>query len=280
MNKNVIVLGKECNNNNNSIPDFIYRDSNNKNSMQYKIVRENSNDWKIYFYESGTLTFLQNKPEYLDVFLVGGGSSSDAGGEGAKMPGSGGAGGFTSRGIIKLNSDINEYSIIVGKGGTPSGATGVNGEDSSAFNLIAKGGIAPNSSNNYIGQGGSGGGGYTTTNDSDDSYKKWTGADGGSNGKNGSGNNRVGQGQGFTTREFYEPNGILYAGGGGGASSATDGTAGGKGGEGGGGNGSTYENKYATPGLPNTGGGGGAYNYDKATAGGSGIVVIRNLRNS
>lgn len=278
MNKNVIILGKECNNNNNSIPDFIYRDLNNKKSIQYQIVQENSNDWKIYFYESGTLTFLHNKPEYLDVFLVGGGSSSDAGGGDEQMPGSGGAGGFTSRGIIKLGLNDNDYQIIIGDGGISTGSTGQDGKPSSAFGLIAKGGIAPKKDNNYIGQGGSGGGGYNKKDG--ETYINWTGADGGSDGKNGSGTDRAGQGQGFTTREFYEPNGTLYAGGGGGASSATNDAAGGKGGEGGGGHGSDRKNIGMTSGLPNTGGGGGACNYSKTTAGGSGIVVIRNLRNS
>lgn len=289
MNKNVIILGKECNNN--SIPEFIYRDLNNKNSMQYKIVQENSNDWKIYFYESGTLTFLQNKPEYLDVFLVGGGASGNAGANGDGTPGSGGAGGFTSRGIIRLDTNINEYTITIGEGGIYAGTSdnegsGDDGKPTSAFGLTANGGIAGKKTNNYISSGGSGGGGYsrdssvTDTSSSNNEY----GANGGKDGNNGSGQEYIGLGQGFTTREFYESKGKLYAGGGGGASSQQN-KNGGIGGEGGGGNGSNSSNDGVTAGKPNTGGGGGGSNNgtkDKKPAGngGSGIVVIRNLRNS
>lgn len=234
----------------------------------YDFIEESLGNWKIRFLESGTLKFLENQPEYLDVFLVGGGS----GGSNQRnyLPGIGGSGGFTKRGIIKLSKEEN-YDIKIGAGGK----NGTNGEDSSAFGLIAKGGIAP-IANNFIGEGGSGGGGYEGENSNSNDITKVAPMDGASNGNDASGvkleldDAYAGKGQGFTTREFYETNGKLYAGGGGGATNGHNGI----GGEGGGGKGGAE----ATAGEPNTGGGGGGKYSANGMPGGSGIVVIRNIR--
>lgn len=243
---------------------------------KYEFIDEDFGNWKIRFLESGTLKFIENQPEYLDVFLVGGGASGCLGGNGTSTPGSGGAGGFTSRGIIKLNSQINEFKIEIGEGGTAVSAQGgSDGKPTKAFDLIAKGGIAGTDNNNFISEGGSGGGGYKVDNSA--SGENEVGCNGGSNGSNGDGETFVGKGQNFTTREFYESNGKLYAGGGGSASSKPN-IEGGLGGAGGGGKGSNSGNTGATAGEPNTGGGGGGGNSAGAQAGGSGIVVIRNTR--
>lgn len=89
-----------------------------------------------------------------------------------------------------------------------------------------------------------------------------------------------GAGQGTTTRAFGEPNGTLYAGGGGGSWSPSGHTgAVGQGGAGGGGRGRNNDNSGnidGTNGTPNTGGGSGGFSGAKVNGqGGSGIVIVR-----
>ena len=104
----------------------------------------------------------------------------------------------------------------------------------------------------------------------------------------------IGVGQGYTTREFGESTGTLYAGGGGGGAgceqtgreSSTYGSGGaGGGGAGGGSTGGSCASMSTTTlkgknGSANTGGGGGGGAYNNSAGnGGSGIIVIRNARN-
>lgn len=86
---------------------------------------------------------------YLSSYLIIAG-----GGGGGVGIGAGGGGGGVLYGSIILNTG-NSYSIVVGGGGNP----GVNGSNSSAFNLTAIGGGGGNTGN----AGGSGGGGGTTS---------------------------------------------------------------------------------------------------------------------
>ena len=155
--------------------------------------------------------------------------------------------------------------------------TRTNGSSTSVAEISASGGYAGASKNG--GNGGSGGGaaGYVKV-----------GGNGGSDGGNGGdskyatvSNTAVtgwtdtfgGTGQGTTTRAFGEPDGTLYAGGGGGM--GTYGIA--WGGSGGGGRGYWAANYTGTitsyspiEGTANTGGGGGG-----GAAGGSGVAIIR-----
>ena len=211
-------------------------------------------DWKIKFTSSGTLRFSKIRGR-IDVFLVGGGGGGYH--NASQSYESGGGGGYTEtyRNIELLPN--TDYSIIVGAGG----ATDQNGSNSSAFGKTALGGKGVSSWNSNGGDGGSGGGG------GGGGGINVYGGDGGSDGGdgypgNGSTARLGGKGQGRTTREFEEPGGQLYSGGGGGYNNAHPGA----GGAGGGGN-------SGQSGTPNTGGGGGCKG-----AGGSGIVIIRNSR--
>ena len=200
-----------------------------------EVIDDGGENWRIKFLTSGTLK--TNCDMNVDAFLVGGGGGGGIGG--------GGGGGYTQTSFVNIN-DGKTYSIDIGDGG----ASMQNGKNTSAFGAIAFGGEAGKVETG--GAGGSGGGG----------------GDGGSDGGNGqyyySGNPRYGgTGQGYTTREFGESTGFLYAGGGGGVDSDRGSGGGGVGSKGGGGG----------SGAANTGGGGGDY-----AVGGSGIVVIRNSR--
>lgn len=222
-------------------------------------------NWRLKLLTSGTLTF-KKSPGSIDVFVVGGG-----GGPALHNSRGGGGGGYTrtEKGVT-LNIG-NGYSVVIGSGG----GYGVNGGVTSAFGILANGGYYGGYGDNSWCEGGSGGSGGGAG-----SYG--VGADpggaGGSDGGNGVGANASnnsfhgGTGQGTTTREFGEPSGVLYAGGGGGSNSNT--FIGGKGGEGGGGSGGGQGGS----GVENTGGGSGNGENYQFLHGGSGIVVIRNHR--
>lgn len=241
-----------------AIPEFTY-------DGEYQVVNDNDEpiktsprNWKIRFLTDGTLKFtnLNGAADGVDVFCVGGGGAG-------KHTGAGGGGGRTTTTPcvpVELNT---EYEIIIG------GASGT----TSALGCSA---MAGDSATGYTGgNGGSGGGGY-----SGDGYGGAGGSDGsdGHYGTAGSG----GKGQGTSTREFGEPSGTLYAGGGGGGANGTiyNGQVGGPGGAGGGGHGGNRVDLLnGSPGVANTGGGGGGGgNGSAGAAGGSGIVIIRNAR--
>lgn len=236
-------------------------------------------DGVVELLTSGTIVFLE--PKVIDVFMVGGGGCG-SGSKNASRGVGGGGGGYTR--TIRNLTVIENTSIPVTIG---AGAVNYSTAGSSSFNnLTVKGGN--NGGNPNGGAGGSGGGGGVAVNSE-------YGA-GGSNGANGEtgfivspgGKNSVGgSGQGFTTREFGESTGKLYAGGGGGGRFMTSGTPIiSMGGTGGGGSGSwvnlNITNSQApTAGVANTGGGGGGgcgdsnYNEIPGAPGGSGIVCFR-----
>lgn len=299
---------------NKTLPPFTY-------TGNYTVVDDGDSGWRIKFLTSGTLVMLQRRT--IDVFCVGGGSSGSYGiykpGSTSPSvnitPGVGGAGGYTKTAKNIEATAGKPYAIFIGAGGGAVGGAstrlnGHNGGSSSAFGIIAAGGVAVTITSDefpqdyYAGNGGSGGGGtaYLLSGDSG-----FGGAKGGSNGGNGyrhvnnpSGSGYIeqivpntmafSQGQHSTTREFGEANGTLYSGGGGGGGGrfVEDGEtitkAPGAGGAGGGGRGAHY-NASASAGTANTGGGGGGGCYSTTSsyrhasgAGGSGIVVIRNHR--
>lgn len=251
-------------------------------------------DGVVELLTSGTIVFLE--PKVIDVFMVGGGGAGDGSSTrtnstNAYKIGGGGGGGYTR--TSKRISVQGSYQIVIGAGGS----MGVNG-GATLFGdkLSVNGGISgrdlPGTSSSTIGGhgGGSGGGGGVNYNSD-----YGTGGYDGSNGEHGYPTDRSGgQGQNFTTREFGEPAGKLYAGGGGGGRAMFSATPiisnGGSGGGGSGGFGWDDNIVVQAPaaGIANTGGGGGggviAYNPQVAAtagngaSGGSGIVCFRDAQ--
>lgn len=251
-------------------------------------------DGVVELHSSGTLVFIN--PAVIDVFMVGGGGAGDGSSTrtnstNAYKIGGGGGGGYTrtSRRISVQGS----YQINIGAGGN----MGINGGSTSfGDKLSVNGGFSGNdipgtSASTLSGHtGGSGGGGGVAYNSD-----YGTGGYDGSNGEHGYPVDRKGgTGQNFTTREFGEPTGKLYAGGGGGgrAMSSTTPIISNGGSGGGGSGGFAWDNNVIAQapaaGVANTGGGGGggaiAYNPQVAAtagngaSGGSGIVCFRDAQ--
>ena len=245
-------------------------------------------DGVVELLTSGTIVFLE--PKVIDVFLVGGGASGRSP-HGGDAVGYGGGGGGYTRTIKRVNVSINtQYPVVIGTGGTPTSGTSINGNPggSSSFDTFTvNGGTITPSTPSYIGtgyNGGSGGGGGVSSNSD-----YGTGGSDGNNGEHGYPTYTIGgYGQGFTTREFGEVGGKLYAGGGGGgrymhAQSPVTSMGGPGGGGTGGWSGNSADGKQeAAAGVANTGGGGGggAYGYFsvQAASGGSGIVCFRDAQ--
>lgn len=215
-------------------------------------------DGVVELKSSGAITFPTEQK--IDIFCVGGGGR---GGTAPSSAGKGGGGGAGYTRTIKKVSAIGSYEVVVGSGSTTDSGTG--GTSSFGSYSVPGGNNGANvyssGSSGAGGSGGSGGGGAGNG-----------GGSGGSNGNNGtSAGAEGGTGQGFTTREFGEVTGKLYAAGGGGAVNG----AGGEGGGGTGGNGET-STTTGTAGEANTGsGGGGGSSYWNPGNGGSGIVCFR-----
>lgn len=177
-------------------------------------------DGVVELLTSGTIVFLE--PKVIDVFMVGGGGM---GGYCAKTDGSsyhsangGGGGGYTR--TIKRIAAQGSYQITVGEGSTTPSTDG--GTSAWGTIFVVPGGksarntaTAPTSSGGAGWAGGSGSGGGVISNSD-----YGAGGSDGSDGEQGIYGVAVsgGVGQGFTTREFGEATGKLYAGGGGGGS--------------------------------------------------------------
>lgn len=253
-------------------------------------------DGVVELLTSGTIMFLE--PKVIDVFMVGGGAGGSEPPEGGASGYSaypGGAGGYT-RTIRRLSVAANtSIPVTVGAGGTVTNGypwTASAGGSSGFNNLTVSGAVVRSSIGNIPSaktNGGSGGGGGVTSN-SDYGSGGSDGADGEAGYSSYDGSRPVGgSGQGFTTREFGEAEGKLYAGGGGGGrgiSSQQPVTS--MGGSGGGGTGGWFASstlfQAAAAGVANTGGGGGGgarganvieLGYARGASGGSGIVCFR-----
>ena len=274
----VVLGGKKKSN----VPAFAYTGKYN--------VRD---DDVVELLESGEITFVEDG--VIDVFMVGGGGGGTSVDRqpysNYQAAGGGGGGGYT-RTLRRISVPANtQIPVTVGAGGQ-SGASG----GATAFNTdyAVNGGL---SKGLYTAQGafpgadgGSGGGGGTRSNSD--------GGTGGSDGGNGESGYPTsvlgGNGQGFTTREFGEATGKLYAGGGGGGrfmESETPIIS--IGGSGGGGSGAWIswnpaKSQAPAAGTANTGGGGGGgaatNTYDTTVVsqhgalGGSGIVCFRDAQ--
>lgn len=241
---------------------------------------------------SGDITFLEDG--VIDVFMVGGGGAGNRmWGTAINGGGGGGGGGGYTRTIRRVSVTAGmPYMVNIGAGAyRPSTNSLVDAGPSQFGDFTVKGGVSRADSSSATSSrggsaGGSGGGGGVTSNSDYGS--------GGSDGENGETGYptsvTAGSGQGFTTREFGEASGKLYAGGGGGGrymvSAAPVISSGGSGGGGSGAwvnNSGEYQN--AAAGVANTGGGGGggahpsysgaAINEGEYGSGGSGIVCFR-----
>ena len=237
-------------------------------------------DGVVELLTSGTIVFLE--PKVIDLFMVGGGGAGATNAYGNFIGGGGGGGGYT-RTVRKLAVNANtDYAVTVGTGQVPK-SSGSGGASAFGSHEVPGGLGGGNARNDYICAGyagGSGGGGFAN------SY-----SDGGVGGSGGGAGEAAsyagGAGQGFTTREFGEPAGKLYAGGGGGGRyiSAQSPVVS-MGGAGGGGTGAWWggtDAKFqeAAAGVANTGGGGGGGINKNGVigsdggSGGSGIVCFR-----
>lgn len=236
-------------------------------------------DGVVELLTSGTIVFLE--PKVIDLFMVGGGAGGrDFGGSSAGATACGGGGGGYTRTVRRINvSAQTPIQVAIGAGGL----AGKNGS-STGFGTEYSVGGGKVSTANFLqaGAGGSGGGGGVISN-----TDYGAGGYDGNNGENGYGASAAigGIGQGFTTKEFAETTGKLYAGGGGGGRYIAGGTfvisPGGAGGGGSGACGHGSDVQAAAAGVANTGGGGGgaaaSYNgiIGNAGSGGSGIVCFR-----
>lgn len=249
------------------------------------VVRD---DGVVELHSSGTLVFID--PAVIDVFMVGGGgkggrcvmTSSPA----YYTANGGGGGGYTR--TIKRLAVQGSYEINIGTGSATANVDGGSTAWGTAY-TVAGGKSStemPSASAANTGRaGGSGGGGGVISNSD-----YGTGGSDGNNGEQGYfGPVAGGTGQGFTTREFGEATGKLYAGGGGGGRYMVSQTPivsmGGTGGGGTGGWAGSASGQLQSPsaGGANTGGGGGgaAANYTggmQGGSGGSGIVCFRNAQ--
>ena len=242
-----------------NLPGALHTDSFTVGDYTYTgnsvYVDDGNGKWRIKFLSSGTFTPTKNVK--VDIFAVGGGGGGSGGDSvfQSSLGSAGGGGGYTTTVKTQTLTAGTAYSIVVGSGGA-GGAKATKGGSggSSSFGSLCSanggtgGGTATSSSSTYYkawgGDGGSGGAGSTNPNVASSTEK----ITGGSDGSNGLNDTQNGEGQGTTTREFGEPSGELYAGGGGhgGYSSYSNGTwtcgawARGYGGAGGGGNGCDF----------------------------------------
>lgn len=233
---------------------------------QHLLIDDGDGHWRIKFLTSGTLIWLWEDTE-IDIFCVG---------AGAKGGNWGGGGGRTATYKKQKITRGQEIVVVIGATAFTAGA-------SSFGSFSAKGG-GPGA------EGGSGGGAPWDIFLGDVDERPVKGGDGGSDGKDGGSGYRTGEGtlaggkgQGTTTREFGEPDGDLYSGGGGGEASAQSGyTQGGLGGEGTpklAKDGADYTNPPRSGGKAGGGyGGGGGGAATTGGAGAQGIVIIRDTR--
>lgn len=223
---------------------------------------------------SGTLVPLS--ANIIDLFEAGAGGGAAAGGAG---------GGYTETFKNISLTRGEQIEVVIGAPGIGAygdGSTGIGNATDGGYTqfrdstMRAEGGKRGESTGPVYtgrpgGNGGSGGGGGPINMSS-------AAGNGGSDGANGtaSGTNAGGTGQGRTTRAFEEPDGELYAGGGGAWLTIA---SGGKGGEGGGGDGHQSPTR-GEDGAPNSGGGGGGGMTNApvqwvAGNGGSGVAIMR-----
>lgn len=241
---------------------------------QHVLIKDGGDDWRIKLLSSGTLNVLKNLK--VDVFMVGGGAG---GGSASASSAGGGGGGYTLTQKNVLLSESSPITVVIGAGGTSK----KEGGRTQFKDFSVGGGEAVLSYSG--GNGGSGGGSGRYNLGTNPGNGGEDGNDGG-DGTDGNG----GKGQGTTTREFGEPDGELYASGGGGSGELV----GGLGGNGqpnlaGSGQSIVVGGQQYTGGKGGGGygaGGGGGVGWGSGSSdsaggnGAQGIVIIRNARES
>ena len=242
-------------------------------------------DGVVELLTSGTIVFLE--PKVIDVFMVGGGGrGSDVYYTSLERGAGGGGGGYTR--TVKNYAANGTYPIVIGGGSSTAGVAGASTSFGTALSVDGGESIKTTDAPSTYrgGNGGSGGGGGVKSNSD-----YGAGGSDGANGETGYPTTIAsGAGQGYSTREFGEPTGKLYAGGGGGGRYISASTAVvSPGGAGGGGTGGWFynpkNNQAPAAGVANTGGGGGGGargisssgtgTHVLGASGGSGIVCFR-----
>lgn len=196
-------------------------------------------------------------PITVEYLLAGGGSGGDSG-DGAFFLGSGGAAGVQRSGTATLARGTS-YSVVVGAGGAGVGSPEIAnpGSSSSAFNITATGGYAPDMEPNDYTIGGS-----------NDDFNGAPGEDINGGGGAGAGGSASGLNGGSGASSSITGTSVVRGGGGIGGDFEDDGVPG----SGGGGS-----NQFVggENGEANTGSGGGGGLGDAAGNGGSGVVIVR-----
>jgi hypothetical protein len=247
---------------------------------------------KIYTFTSSGV-FVVDHAGVIEYVLVGGG-----GGGGGNSGGGGGGGGAVVTGTKRL--EAGWYDVIIGNGGSGSNATTIaptNGQNTSAFGIIAPGGGAGATVLTSLRDGlpiiGSSGGGGSRENltgasgtlgfgfggGNGNSANQLGGGGGGAGGPGGNADVNARQGGAGGAGVVVSITGVdvTYGGGGGGGAGATD-TLGGAGGTGGGASARNYNiDSNGNNGSANRGGGGsgGSTSSRSGGNGGSGIVIIK-----
>jgi hypothetical protein len=280
----------------------IYTTSQTSNRIQASggtesVITVAGQKYKLHVFNNTSVLNVTNsgsEDQYLEYLIVAGGAGG--GGRG----GGGGAGGVIPG---QLRPTITNYPINIGAGGLgtiQNQRSATNGENSSAFDLVAQGGGAGGNYRNGPGSiGGSGGGCGAADGDIDNSGAAggagvrrqgnrggsntdgaYSGGGGGGAGAAGGNPTRTGTnstagagGIGLTSDITGESK--YYGGGGGGSGIA--GSTRGAGGRGGGGDGGAFTGGAGTP---NTGGGGGSGGssagvWSPGGSGGSGVIIVR-----
>jgi hypothetical protein len=249
-------------------------------------------DYKSHtFTSSGTFQVTSaSAGSIVDILLVAGGGAG-----GTDNAGGGGAGGMLVQAGVAASAQ--NYSIVIGNGGTKgsssdgNGTASTAGDDTTAFGYTAIGGGQGGSAGtaNNAGGGGSGGGrqgaeisgtvGSGTTGQGNDGGAGSGGGGGGGGGAGAAGQTVTGTVGGTggvgLTNDYADGTSTYYAGGGAGGNEngVNNNVAGGNGG------GATSPGNDGTPsaGTANTGGGGagGTHSGNSGSSGGSGVVVIR-----
>ena len=254
-------------------------------------------DYKVHsFTTSGSFSFNVTTVGATPTveYLVIAGGAAGGGRNGTGKGGGGGAGGY--RTATGFSVSAQQYTVVVGAGG--SGVTagfGTDGSNSEFSTITSNGGGGGGYYNGFDGRpGGSGGGGGDTdglggagTSGQGFSGGAVSSGGGGSAGGGGGGAGAAGAdnpsaatggagGAGLASDILVTGQNVLRAGGGGGAGSLAT-TGGAVGGTGGGGRGQTRFDNDAGTGTVNSGSGGGGTGESSGTSGsgGSGIVILR-----
>ena len=270
------------------------------------VVEEGGVVYSIHtFLNSGTLAVSNGSTKTAEILLVGGGGGAGAA-SGNCSQGGGGAGGLYYDAQFSISPGSYPIQVGAGAAGRPAGtaAQGVNGGNTTAFNLTALGGGGGGGGSAVAAgagtAGGSGGGGSHPFTGSiasalqpkslsggygnpgaaaNNSAPDWGGGGGGGAGRAGTAGTNTEGGDGGDGRAYSISGSLKFYAGGGAGATCSNGAAdySGHGGKGGGGStGNTWKGQPGSNGLGG-GGGGGAWGPSSRDGGdgGNGVAIIR-----